>query len=253
MSAADECGCGGEHREGALYYVTCVDGGRVGYVAGPFADHPSALAMVEPARKMALKVNQWSHFYAFGTCALPPEHPRKVGALNAQLGITLPPVDATTDQPGPPTEEARVVRDIEFVRVAQLRFLEGYRARMAEPHPMRKNAKGKELSQRETRWSFADLAHGLESVQPWPAHERERWIAGFLHADSLAATEGTHAMDRADPGRPPPRKRRAKVAEQVEACPEAVFDRAQLNEWKARRDARTRRDAYAYEERRSEP
>lgn len=180
-------------------------------------------------------------------------------------------------QPGPPAEVERERRDIEFVRMAQLRFLEGYRARMAEPHPMRTNARGEALNQREKKWSYADQAeekcpgsgkpeyvserksfqvartHRRYEEPAWPAHERERWIAGFLHADNLAATEGTHAMDRADPSKPPPRKRREKVAEPVEAFPEAIFSRAQQREYKVRRDVRVCHDAYDYEARRSEP
>jgi hypothetical protein len=137
--------------------------------------------------------------------------------------------------------------------MAQLRFCEGYHARMSEPHPMRRNAKGKELSQREQRWSFADSAEqkcpgaisgGRTRREVWPAHERERWIAGFLHADNLAATVGTHAMERADPARPPPRKRARKVAEPVEAFPEAVFDHSQIREYKERVYQRIKQDEY---------
>lgn len=152
------------------------------------------------------------------------------------------------EQPGPPAEVERVRRDIEWVRISQLRFLEGYRARMAEPHPMRKNARGEALNQREKKWSYADAAEAKcpgssgRNRKAWPAHERERWTAGFLHADNLASTEGEHAMERADPSRPPPRKKREKVADPVEAFPEAIFDRSQMMEYKERVYQRIKRD-----------
>lgn len=170
-------------------------------------------------------------------------------------------------QPGPPTEEAKERRDIEWMRITQLRFLEGYRARLAEPHPMRRNAKGEELHNREQKWSFAEMAEArcpgkgtpdvtverksfgvsrlVDLGEPaWPAHERERWIAGFLHADNLGATLGSVAMERGDPSKPQTRRKAERVAEPIEAFPEAIFDRAQLRERKAADERRRERDLH---------
>lgn len=153
------------------------------------------------------------------------------------------------EQVGPPSEVERVTRDIEWVRRSQLRFKEGYHARMAEPHPMRKNAKGEALNTREQKWSFADMAAtkcpGAETqvaniggVQcevgsAWPAHERERWIAGFLHADGIAAERGVAAMERADPARMPPRPKKVSLAIQedgfIEEAP--LLTRAEAKAW----------------------
>jgi len=150
----------------------------------------------------------------------------------------------STEQPGPPTEDERIARDSEWLRVSQLRFAEGYHARMAELHPMRRNDRGEELHQREPRWSFADMAD-RRCPHHLPAHERERWIAGFLHADNLAATEGVHTMERADPSKPPPRPKRTKVAEPIEAFPEMILDRTGLRERKAADERKRQRDLYA--------
>lgn len=86
MNATQHCTCGGAHPAGAAFYVTVVDAGRVGYLAGPFASHPAALAMVEPSRRIADTLDPWAHFYAFGTAALPPGTTTP-GTLNARLGV----------------------------------------------------------------------------------------------------------------------------------------------------------------------
>lgn len=65
------------------YYVSAVDGGRYALLLGPFAnDHAAALAMVEPVRAKACELNPRAHWYAFGTCRLPPEVEAKPGRLN---------------------------------------------------------------------------------------------------------------------------------------------------------------------------
>lgn len=81
------CSCGAEHPEGARYYVSVVDAGRVGLLAGPFDDHADALALVDSARALAVSLNPWAHFYAFGTVARRDDY-RKPGLLNGQLGIS---------------------------------------------------------------------------------------------------------------------------------------------------------------------
>jgi hypothetical protein len=69
------------------YYVSVVDGPRMGLLAGPFPnDHEAALAMVERAREAAQKADPWSHFYAFGTVRMAPDY-TKPGRLNRELGL----------------------------------------------------------------------------------------------------------------------------------------------------------------------
>lgn len=80
------CACGAEHPDGARYYVSVADAGRVGLLAGPFDSHPEALEQVEPARRVAGERNPWSHFYAFGTVAVLTDSPR-AGLLNGELGL----------------------------------------------------------------------------------------------------------------------------------------------------------------------
>lgn len=53
------------------YYVTVRDGGRTGFLLGPYPTHDGALARVEAARRHANRVNPWAAFYAFGTSSLP--------------------------------------------------------------------------------------------------------------------------------------------------------------------------------------
>ena len=58
-------------RPGA-YYVTCIDGSRVGRLLGPFEDdHAAALAMVDKVREKAEEIDPRAHWYSFGTCRLP--------------------------------------------------------------------------------------------------------------------------------------------------------------------------------------
>lgn len=162
-----------------------------------------------------------------------------------------------TEQPGPPRESERQRRDIEWVRISQARYVEGYKARMAAPHPMKKGRDGKELNQREQRWSYADLAEtrcpgkrlNLRKEPFWPAHECERWVAGWMHADNLAATKGAAAMDRGDPSRPPPRAKRERIAEPLDAFPETVLTREQMRE--RAETERRKRDRELYERRAS--
>lgn len=158
----------------------------------------------------------------------------------------------SNEQAGPPTDEDRERRDIEWVRTSQLRFCEGYHARMAEPHPMKRDRNGKELNTREPKWSFADAAEdrcpgrtpkhlvstgvvrfGKVETNPWPAHERERWIAGFHHADAIASTQGEHAMNAADPSRPPKRPKKMVVATQEDLLGDDAprIPRREVKEW----------------------
>lgn len=45
--------------DGLNYFVTCVDYGRLWYMAGPYATHREALAAVDPARKIGV-ANDWA-------------------------------------------------------------------------------------------------------------------------------------------------------------------------------------------------
>lgn len=67
------------------YYVSCVDGGRMLLLLGPFVQHADALAQVEAVRKLAGQLDPWSHFYSFGTVGLADVDVRP-GKLNAQMG-----------------------------------------------------------------------------------------------------------------------------------------------------------------------
>ena len=78
------CGDTIDTRPGA-YYVSVVDAGQFGLLAGPFGDHPSALNMVDAARRKANDVDPRSAFYGFGTCRL--ERSVGPGVLNDLLKI----------------------------------------------------------------------------------------------------------------------------------------------------------------------
>lgn len=70
------------------YYITMIrEPGpkqRVAWLVGPFETHAAALAMVEPARRLANRLDPWSDFDAFGTSSL-PAGTGPVGKLNSAL------------------------------------------------------------------------------------------------------------------------------------------------------------------------
>lgn len=80
------CDCGDNHPEGANYYVSVVDGPKVGLLAGPFADHQQALDLVKTVRVLAEKIDPWSHFYSLGTLAMKSEY-QEPGRLNRLLSL----------------------------------------------------------------------------------------------------------------------------------------------------------------------
>lgn len=142
-----------------------------------------------------------------------------------------------SEHEGPPDEVARERRDMAWVRQSQQDFFDGYHARMAQLHPFKKNREGKVLLSREPRWSYAEMAedtcpgsavhdrfHASETA--WPAHRRERWLAGWAMADGIASTRGSAAMRTADPAKPR-RAKRAVLATQMEAVPEFVLTPAE--------------------------
>lgn len=55
-----------------FYYVSAIDGGARMLAVGPFTTHRAALDRVDEVRERAVKRDPRSHFYAFGTCRLPP-------------------------------------------------------------------------------------------------------------------------------------------------------------------------------------
>lgn len=165
-------------------------------------------------------------------------------------------MEITDSQPGPPQEADVARRNIEWVRVSQLRFKEGYHARLSEPHPMKRNRDGEMLGTRERTWSFGEaVGQGRcpgfitdpeenrrrlpeARKQAWPAHEAERWMAGWMHADGICATRGLSAAKSADPSRAK-RTKRAVIAVQEEHSPEFVLSKEEVRKRKlaARRHA----------------
>ena len=80
----ETCNCGGQHHEGANYYVSVVDGPQFNLLAGPYKTHAEALAMLRPTQDLANKLVPQSWFYGFGTVAMKPECTRP-GKLNDKL------------------------------------------------------------------------------------------------------------------------------------------------------------------------
>ena len=82
------CKCGSHHDAGRWFYVSVVDAGRRGLLAGPFDNHAAALDLVDAARALAIAKNPWAHFYAFGTVGVSDPDSRR-GVFNAELGVTV--------------------------------------------------------------------------------------------------------------------------------------------------------------------
>lgn len=236
------CPCGTPHTAQERFYVSVVNGSRVGLVAGPFATHEEALLMVGPSRALVEKIDPWAHFYAFGTVskAAPFATP---GTRNEALGVipafqqALEPFDESSI-PEVMDERSTIRRDTEYVRRAQQCYVEGYEARLAMLHPMRRNGQGKEMQQRESKWIYAFRSDGAcPGVEPecsalfgehrvWPAHERERWTAGFLAADALCAEKGlAHATARHP--KHVPRKKPVALAEPLDAFPDTEMTKSE--------------------------
>ncbi len=56
------------------YYVTVKDGGRTGWLLGPFLTHGRALSHVSRAKRLANDADPRAAFYAFGTASAPAEY-----------------------------------------------------------------------------------------------------------------------------------------------------------------------------------
>ena len=69
-----------------MYYVTAIQDSRVYWLAGPIADHETALGLVDRVRREAVDRDPFLHFAAFGT-ARRKAAPYPAGALNQRLGV----------------------------------------------------------------------------------------------------------------------------------------------------------------------
>ena len=81
----DEPAAQANWRDNPCFYVSVVDGSRLGLLAGPFQTHKEALGMVDQARATAQRRNAWAWFYAFGTVKM--KNGNKPGVLNEDLGL----------------------------------------------------------------------------------------------------------------------------------------------------------------------
>ena len=68
------------------YYVSLIHGSRTALLAGPFATHAEALALVQDAAAEAERIDPRAWFDAHGTCSLPRASCNPAGKLNAALG-----------------------------------------------------------------------------------------------------------------------------------------------------------------------
>jgi hypothetical protein len=72
------------------FYVTVLRGSRVGYLAGPFAEHAAALEAVSSARREAVAIDPFCDFDAFGTTKVSGRAPLPPGVLNHLLPEIAP-------------------------------------------------------------------------------------------------------------------------------------------------------------------
>ena len=63
------------------FYVSAIDGSRKYLVAGPYADHATALARVDAVRGRADEINPRAWFMAWGTAGSPTEIRTPLGAF----------------------------------------------------------------------------------------------------------------------------------------------------------------------------
>lgn len=76
------CSCGELHsRNQDGFYVSVVDGPKIGLLLGPFKKHSDALNQIETVREKAYILNPMSWFYSFGTVRMKSSY-RKSGTLN---------------------------------------------------------------------------------------------------------------------------------------------------------------------------
>ena len=75
-----------EKHAGGNYYVSVLDGTRIGLLAGPFHLHRIALEWVDKAKAKAEEVDNRAFWYAYGTISMKDGY-SKPGVLNDLLGI----------------------------------------------------------------------------------------------------------------------------------------------------------------------
>jgi len=68
------------------FYVSVVDGSKVGLLAGPLPTHEQALDLVDEARELAQEADPFACFYAYGTLSLATG--KRQGVFNKALGLT---------------------------------------------------------------------------------------------------------------------------------------------------------------------
>jgi hypothetical protein len=78
--------CDQDHSNGEPggFYVTVKDGGRTGWLLGPYGTHEEALDLVGAGRKLAESVNDRAFWYAYGTSRI-VDGRRPDGLLNSLL------------------------------------------------------------------------------------------------------------------------------------------------------------------------
>lgn len=67
-----------------MIYVTVRSGTRTGALVGPFATCEQAEGYLQPAINAAREVDQWAHFFDYGTASIPGYS--RPGSLNAHVG-----------------------------------------------------------------------------------------------------------------------------------------------------------------------
>lgn len=138
------------------------------------------------------------------------------------------------EQAGPPTEAERERRDTDYLKRAQERYAEGYKIRAvtAPPDVCAGYMKGGRPKMRaQPHASLADLAASMCPGE-YPAHERERWVAGFLDADRYATQYGHGALEGRDPLKPPRKPKGPPVAEPLDLLGDAGrLGKQQARQW----------------------
>lgn len=56
-----------------FFYVSAIDGRKTYLIAGPFADHQTALDLVDEIRSFAGEIDGRADFMAWGTCSNPEQ------------------------------------------------------------------------------------------------------------------------------------------------------------------------------------
>jgi hypothetical protein len=115
----------------------------------------------------------------------------------------------------PPTGADREVRDIEWVRRAQLMYVDGFLVRQSTAPPDSPIPGPNKTS----------LAHLVDMRCPTdiPAHEQERWKRGFLDADGIATAKGHAYLGTKNPRTPSRPPKAPPVATALEMFPDAVL------------------------------